>query len=727
MTAANQAFFVTSENTLYVVAAFGGTAGTLTNTDTIVRLPGVTALTAADLAVGSSAGGADLTLSNVSGASLANLTATAGTLAVATTGFTGAVRTTGFNDTVRATTAQLDAFGGNQSTITGGNGVDTLVLSGGGQATVAELSLVTGFESIQLVATTVTGGTTTAFDILVDDANVTDNGVLEITAATLTTVAVSIDASAVAGVVGPPAITRSVNITGSGFATTGDTLIGGAGNDTISGGAGNDTITGGAGNDVLTGGDGDDTFNIAAGAGTDVITGGAGNDVLALTGSIGTSATSLSSVDLGAGVNRVTLATGISLANSTISATGGVYGITLDTGGNASMTQAQFSGAFEVVGAGANVLTFTTNGTVNVSASTVEAFVLTSGTATTGTNAVTVGATQTTITGGTGADTITVAAAGTHTLTLDTGDDVINMGAFLTTNDTLTGAGGNDTLNFTNPAAATATALDNVIGIETINFTAIDDTTVAGAGDNAADRAINVITITDASAFDADTTAVTFNSVAAEAVALNFAALTRGITVTTGSQDDAITGGAGNDVITGNAGADTIVGGAGADSINGGAGSDVITGGLGADTMTGGAGIDNFIYTGGAGGDQRAASTLTNLDRIVDYRLATGDNAGAADTVTVINLNNAAVALGTVATVQDFSAQGSLGAALNAAAAGNVVDQGLVIFMFGGNTYGYIEAAGNGTAYNALDFLVEIAGTPFTTTTALTATGFIIA
>jgi Ca2+-binding RTX toxin-like protein len=317
MTGANQAFYVTSENKLYVVA----TRGTLAGTDTIVNMPSsVTGMSGADLSIGSTTGGTDLTIS----ANNAVSGQTGATTAVGiTTGFTGStsLNLTGQADTVRSTGAFL--AGGAGATINGGNGIDTLAVTGGGTLIMTG---ITNFETVTLGETTVAGGTTTATALVIANANIDLGSTLTINASGTTTTTVSVDASGVASAVGAA---RSVNITGGGSATLVDTLIGGAGNDTISGGAGNDLITGGAGNDVLTGGDGDDTFNVAATAGADVITGGAGNDILALTGSIGTSATVVSSVDLGAGVNRITLADTVSLANASVSATGGVYGITL--------------------------------------------------------------------------------------------------------------------------------------------------------------------------------------------------------------------------------------------------------------------------------------------------------------------------------------------------------------------------------------------------------------
>jgi len=671
MTGANQAFFVTSENTLYVVA----TAGTLAGTDTIVKLTGVTALSGADLAIGATTGGTDLTISAnnaVSGQSGAT------TAVGITTAFTGStsLNLTGQADTVRSTGAFL--AGGAGATITGGNGVDTLAVTGGGTLIMTG---ITGFETVTLGETTVTGGTTTATALVIANANIDLGSTLTINASGTTTTTVSVDASAVTSAVGAA---RSVNITGGGSATLVDTLTGGAGNDTISGGAGNDSITGGAGNDVLTGGDGDDTFALIAGAGTDVITGGAGNDIVTLTGAIGTSTTSLSTVDLGAGVNRVTMAAAADLTNATVSATGGVYAITV--GATASMTQAQFSGAFEVVGAGAtDVLTFTTSGAVNVSASTVEGFTLTAGTAGTGTNTLTVGATQTTITGGAAADTITAAAAGTLTLSTLGGDDVLNLSTFLTTADTIDGGAGNDTLNYTDVAGVAVTDIANVSNVETI---------VLGAAVTAFDSAQANVSATGT---------LTINAAAATSLAFSGAAETDGgrFIITGSGGADTITGGDGADTISGGVGIDTLTGGAGADSISGGDGIDTIAGGTGADTLTGGAGVDVFQLTLGD-------ATLAVLDVITDF---SGDS---------ISYTGVADVAGTVATVQDFSAQTSLGAALNAAAASNATNLGQIVFIFGGNTYAMVETVGAGAAYVATDALVQITGTPFTTSTALT-------
>ena len=711
MTAANQAFFVVGENTLYVVSGFANNAGVIANTDTIVKLTGVTALAAADLAIGSSAGGADLTQS----ASAASVLLSGTSTGVAVTPLYTAnltTNTTGLNDTVRTTAALLN--GGLVSTITGGNGSDTLVIQGGGQVLAARLANVTGFEQFTLAETTVVGGATTAVDVLVDDVNVAAvDGTLAIDASGVSTVAVTIDGSAVNNTVAPGVNTGGrLNITGGSFATAaGDILTGGSNNDTISGGAGNDSIIGGLGNDVLNGGTGDDTI---VAAGTDIIDGGAGNDVVQIAAAIGTSTTNLASIELGAGVNSLALATGANTALASVAATGGVYSLAVATGAAVTVTQAQHAGAFQVTaGDAASQITFSANGSVDVSQSAVSRYVLSAGTTGTGANTVTVGATQTNITGADGNDTISVASGAAAVAVLQ--------------GTVALGNGTADTIQVTGNTATTATLTANLTGVEVITFANTSTNVVLNTA------AVN-LTLTASAANLIAANTLTFDGTAAAAVATVYS-VTGGLgadvltggggadTLIGGGGTDSIVGGAGNDNISGGDGIDTLLGGVGNDVIGGGAAADVITGGTGADIMTGGAGIDNFIYTVA---DGAAASTLTNLDRIVDYRLATGDNAGALDTITVTGLNAAAVQVGSVATVQDFSALGSLGAALNAAALANTVANGLSVFIFGGNTYGYIEAV-NGTTYAAGDYLVEITGTPFTTSTALTATGFIIA
>ncbi len=161
----------------------------------------------------------------------------------------------------------------------------------------------------------------------------------------------------------------------------------------------------------------------------------------------------------------------------------------------------------------------------------------------------------------------------------------------------------------------------------------------------------------------------------------------------------------------------TINGSAEADGIlviKGGSGDDTLNSGKGADTLTGGAGADNFVF------GPNGISTFGALDTITDYRAATGDNAGAADTIT---LRGATVVASDKATVQDLSSATDLADALNTAANGATTDNGLSVFLFGGDTYAYVETTGSSTTYVENDTVIKLAGTPFAEGTSIAGLG----
>jgi len=107
---ANLAFFVSAENTLYVQA----TPGVLAATDTVIKLDSVTAVTGADLLLGSqgTTGGASVALTSAG----ANVSTTSMTNASAST--------TNVNDTITSSAAFLA-----NSSIDGGAGNDSLTIS----------------------------------------------------------------------------------------------------------------------------------------------------------------------------------------------------------------------------------------------------------------------------------------------------------------------------------------------------------------------------------------------------------------------------------------------------------------------------------------------------------------------------------------------------------------------------------------------------------------------
>jgi len=231
--------------------------------------------------------------------------------------------------------------------------------------------------------------------------------------------------------------------------STGDTIIGGAGNDTITGNIGANDLQGGAGNDSITAGIGADTVD--GGAGNDTITlteSEAGADVVKLTnGNVGTTAVTGSGNDTGTDT-----ITGFDTTNDLlqITATGvNVYVHGTDSNFRKDATAADGTGVTDLAAnafsfdfdsddniaeAGdmvINMASLTTSGVAyDLDASTSDTalearlnYVLTG---TTGADTITGGGLADTITGGTGADIIT-GGVGLDTLVLatDSGVDTI--------------------------------------------------------------------------------------------------------------------------------------------------------------------------------------------------------------------------------------------------------------------------------------------------------------
>lgn len=191
-----------------------------------------------------------------------------------------------------------------------------------------------------------------------------------------------------------------------------------------------------------------------------------------------------------------------------------------------------------------------------------------------------------------------------------------------------------------------------------------------------------------------------------------------GVVTITSLVDGAISATVSKSAASGNATiatASSVTGTAGtaaADTVDGGAGADVIVGGGGADVLTGGAGADTFFFLK----DHSNAATLAT---ITDFTFAVG---GASNDKIV--LGDVAAAIGTVTTVQDLSSAASLTAALNAAALANGVNAGLSMFIYGGDTYAYVETTGATGTYQAADFVVKLTGTPLATGANIVGAGF---
>jgi hypothetical protein len=456
----------------------------------------------------------------------------------------------------------------------------------------AQNLVVTGYETVNIVANSFGGATSQDFGTIAITADTGGTSALVVTgdspmSTTGAITAASIDASGMTGeAAGTATFTMgaagvgSTTITGSpgedvllGIAAAATTINGGAGIDTITGGTAGDTISGGAGNDIIAGGTG------AAATTADTITGGDGDDAI-------TMGTGTHNVDGGAGNDSVDMAATLSTGDVI---KGGEGTDILLLNANATAATAGQVSEFETLridntGGATNMAVFG----LNPGFSTITA----SAAVTTITNA-TASVTQLELDGG--ADTSIAFAR-----LVDGAADTIDI------ETTATESIGSITID--DEETVTIDAADGALTI-TGNFVGVDMTSVTATGDNAVDlgtfsTAVSLATL-DASAMTAAFTAVA----AASVVAMTVTAPNTGahaFTVTSGAGADTVTGSAGvdtlitgngNDVITLSSGGDTVNAGGGADTITNASGTGAITGGAGGDTFTGGAGVETYVQT----------------------------------------------------------------------------------------------------------------------------------
>jgi len=428
----------------------------------------------------------------------------------------------------------------------------------------------------------------------------TVNYVVDGAAATAAQIALVAKADAArADVTGAAAAGAAAPVAGQAFTSTSAAIA----TATITGAAGTDTLTitdaGGAvaiafpatvtliENLMLANGTNNFTFN-AANAFTS-ITGGTGTDTLNLAGlGLGTS------VNAGAGIDNVTfggaltgtLDGGLGADTFTMSANSTFNGATITSfetlagAFTASMTVAQMNGFTTAINTGAGAggtVTLTDAGIAAVTGTTTH-FVLANGTNDFTANS----AVSHNITGGTGADTITLAS--------------------LDAADTINGGLGIDTLVITNNTGGfIANQLSN---LEVITFTG----PVGGP---------TTLTLTS------DVTATT-----------GLGSLT--VNATGGASQVVVTYGGASTVgatINGSTGNDTLTGGAQADTINGGAGNDSIVASAGTDRITLGEGNDIFVLMAVAN------TAVAGVDVITDFT----SGAVASNDVIVLNLDNAGI------------------------------------------------------------------------------------
>ena len=437
------------------------------------------------------------------------------------------------------------------NTITGGSGNDTIdgaggadvIAAGGGNDTVTyhgtETSIDGGAGTDTLVLAAAGGITAVNFAVGAGSDQTTGDGVSAVNFENL-------DASL---------LSSALTVTGSSSANT---ITTGSGNDTIDGGGGADVIAAGAGNDTVTYRGTETSIDGGAGTNTLVMSAAATVNLGNADQTSGDSAnvTSFQNVDASALSSAVTI-TGSSSANTI---TGGSGNDTIDGAGGA-----------DVINAGGGNDTVTYRGT------------------------------ETSIDGGTGTDTLLLAAAGGTTaisLAVAAGSDQTTGDSVSTTNfenidasslssaltvtgsssaNTITTGSGNDTID----GGGGSDVIDAGSGNDTVTYRGTETSIDGGTGTNTlAMTAAATINLGNADQTTGDSTAVSnFQNV--DASALSFA-----VSITGTSSANTITGGSGNDTIDGAGGADVIGAGGGSDTVSYYGTEASIDGGTGTNTLT---------------------------------------------------------------------------------------------------------------------------------------------
>jgi hypothetical protein len=554
----NLAYFVTSENNLYVQTSTN--LGLTAATDTVINLQGVASIAGPDLSIGSqgSVGAATVTLS----ATAANVSNTASTNANATT--------TAVDDTINGTAAFLAT-----SSIDGGAGNDTLNITTAPGTTLTALvstgtpsastALVTNVERVVFQA----GAGTFAMQA-------TPNLVVTNTSTTAGMTALTMGAGA------------GQSFTQTNGVATAVLLGGGAGQSaSLSGGAATNSITLGApGQSASITGIGTNTITTSfANAAGSTFVGGAGSaDTLAINdaGTVTLGATAVSGGAAAYSAIDIITLTGASTLNvtptSALAVTQGAGATTVNGTGT--------GGTITVTGNGtgqANLLTL--NGTSNFAVTTVNAN--NSGITDTGTGTLTV-TTTSTYAGAVASSTASLVTLNLAATTVGVptfgGTSNLVVNGLGTATTTAGGVAGGFTEISTHTGAAVTTTLN-------ISGALVSTSTLAGA--------LGAVTVNDA-----HTGTGAANSVLATST-LTGRVITYNLTGATG--DMLVTG---TNAVTVNvtAGAHAIVTGGGNDTIN------ISSTGTSAETINGGLGADNIVFSGAAAAGGIAHAIAIGVD-----------------------------------------------------------------------------------------------------------------
>ncbi len=364
-----------------------------------------------------------------------------------------------------------------------------------------------------------------------------------------------------------------------------DSILNFGNNVTINGGMGNDSITNSSGANVL--------FTYAAGDGNDVITGFNATSTLQIDGGKGTYSKAISGSDV-----IVTVGTG------TVTLKGAAKLKTLNIlGKEATPIETYTNSSSSKVTLGSNIET---------------------GDASARTKAIR-------IVGNNIANTI-LGGSGKDTLYGKNGDDYLAGGAGLdrlngqNDDDTLWGGAGNDTLTGGN--GADTFIYNSGEGKDVITDFKAEDTLRLGDGTDTYSKAISgsnvIVTVGDGritlkgaaklktlNILGKEATPIeTYTNSSSSKVTLgsnietgDASARTKAIRIVGNNIANTILGGSGKDTLYGKNGDDYLAGGAGLDRLNGQNDDDTLWGGAGNDTLTGGNGADTFIYNSGDGKD----------------------------------------------------------------------------------------------------------------------------
>jgi len=451
--------------------------------------------------------------------------------------------------------------------------------------------------------------------------------------------------------------------------STSDAIIGTPYTDYIFGFDGDDTITGGAGADVIN-----------AGGGANVITdAGEGEDTI-----LHTSADSSVRVEV-TGTDTVTLtasqagavARGANGSSRTIDASTSTAGVGLIggdgddvlTGGSGNDVISGGAGADVInagagdnriggAGNGADVIIHDSEGTVFINVNGTDTVTLTASRAGATASGL-MGASRTINASTSTADVTLISGNGADVLTGGSGNDSIDGGGG---NDTIFGGAGNDTItgglgaDIINAGPGANVITDAGWGSDVITHDSVGTVAIAVTG-------LDTVTLT---AHEAGATAT---GVGRQPRTIDASTSTADVTLIGSGSGGALTGGLGNDTISGGDG----VGGV--------------------DVLTGGAGADQFVYT------STNQSIFGRQDLITDFSLTESDK---------IVFSGITVASSNLEHIQDYKSADTLQTAITLAARDNLIDNGVVVFHFGNETFIYRETAGARTTYESTDLVVRM-------------------